>query len=86
MSAELQKAIDDLAAEELRTKRLNAAAPQLLKCLKEMRDVNAAWMRAAQDAMPELFDLFDAELEKIGVKNGFGVRAQAAIRLAETGK
>lgn len=75
-----------IAAEQAEA-RLNAAAPQLLKCLKETRDVAAACFRLINESTDEyLMDDLEAELRRIEIADGFGKRADEAVRLAETGK
>ena len=62
--------------------RLIAAAPDLYEALKEMRNACAAAMRViATDALA--VTEWEAELRRIGVTDGFGVRANAALAKAE---
>ena len=63
---------------------LIAAAPDLLAACKELRKACAAAMRvmsALADALPE--QRFFEELKNVGIKDGFGKRAQAAVAKAE---
>lgn len=71
---------------------LIASAPELLACLKEMRDACTAAMRVVADLdQMHLLGLsaetrgqrFVDELKVVGVTNGFGVRADHAIAKAE---
>lgn len=67
--------------------RLVAAAPQLLKCLKETRDVAAACFRLINESTDEhLMTDLEIELRRIEIADGFGKRADEAVRLAEKGK
>lgn len=75
-----------LAAEQAE-ERLNAAAPQLLSSLKEMRDVAAACYRLITESTDEhLMTDLEIELRRIEIADGFGKRADEAVRLAEKGK
>jgi hypothetical protein len=57
---------------------------ELLKSCMELREACAAWMRVvvAHPAAGELITAYELETERIGLKEGFGVRAQEAIRMA----
>lgn len=91
--AEIQNgAPGDCLETEVANARLVAAAPDLLAALKECRDAVTAAMRvvADLDAMRLLGADADTrqarfvdELKVAGVKDGFGVRANAAIAKAE---
>lgn len=50
----------------------------LLEACKELREVAAAAMRII-DIKKESMDLFEKELKRMGIKNGWGVRIQKAI-------
>ena len=70
--------------------RLIAAAPELLDCCKELRDALAGAMRvmvahacAEGDALTEDFV---SEIARLGISDGIGVRADAAIANAEGAK
>jgi len=57
---------------------------RLLAACKELLEVAAAAMRAIE-GNGEVLDRFADELADAGIKNGFGVRAQEAIKAAEEG-
>ena len=66
---------------------LIAASPMLFASCKELREVCAVAMRViVAQGPPYLIDLFEHELQQIGIRDGFGVRADQAIALAERGE
>lgn len=61
--------------------RLISAAPALLYSLQEMRDACAACFRVV--SRHPLVDEMKAEFDRIGIQDGFGVRADQAIAKTE---
>jgi hypothetical protein len=64
---------------------LIAAAPELLASTKELRAALAAAMRVISNeaCVDQATDAFIAELAHLGIPDGIGVRADAAIARAE---
>ena len=62
---------------------LIAAAPDLLAALKDMRDALAAMMRVVAMHKGAIAEEFGQEIDRLGIRRGFGVRAQNAIARAE---
>ena len=63
--------------------RLIATAPDLLAALKDMRDALAAMMRVVAMHEGAIAEEFGQEIDRLGIRRGFGVRAQDAIARAE---
>jgi len=79
----VEETMRDLGAE---VDRLLKQRQELLASCKELRDALAAAMRtiATDDAShDELTEAFVYECARIGIKDGIGVRADAAIANAE---
>jgi hypothetical protein len=55
----------------------------LLAACKELREAVAALFRVCYDSDLDVTEAYGAELKRIGIADGFGVRAQAAIAKAE---
>lgn len=61
---------------------LIAAAPDLLASCKELREAMAGAMRVIAEH-GALVEAFEAEMRRIGAKDGFGVRVEEAVAKAE---
>jgi hypothetical protein len=64
---------------------LIAAAPELLKSCKELRDALAGAMRVIVNHDCDVASAFEREMNRLGIKPGVGVRADEAIAKAEGG-
>jgi hypothetical protein len=63
---------------------LIAAAPDLLASCKELREALAGAMRVISTSdQADLTDCFVEEMERIGIVDGIGIRADTAIQKAE---
>ena len=59
--------------------RLMDAAPDLLECVTELRNVTVAMFRAIQDSDASLIARLDQQFTAAGIKTGFVARADSAI-------
>ena len=69
--------------EEVANAHLVASAPDLLASCKELREALAALMRVCFVSDCDHSKAWGAELARLGITDGVGVRAQQAIRKAE---
>ena len=58
---------------------------EIIDCLKEMREVCAACFRVIDNASMGVV-LLEYELNKLGIKGGFGLRCQNLIKKLEVEK
>jgi hypothetical protein len=66
-----------------RTDVLGAAAPDLLSACKELREALAALMRIVARSDYAMIEAWGEDLQRLGIADGFGVRAQYIIDKAE---
>jgi hypothetical protein len=73
-----------IKAEDFANARLIAASPDLLASCKELRDALAGAIRVVLNCgIEDVANRFNAEMRRIGIKPGIGVRADATISKAE---
>jgi len=76
----LERSVGAICAEVDRLREVNVA---LVAALKGMRDTMAAMLRVVAMHESCIAQEFGAEIARIGIAKGFGVRADAAIAKAE---